>query len=136
MSIVVAFFQFREPVNAWSHAIGLFLSVPATLVLLRHCPENDRVRRLTLLLYGMSLAVCYAGSTLFHAVRVSERWLIWFDALDHFLRDHRLRLQVGSEARRTIETSYSLQVWAPRMLALIDQMLGKQRILERETMAA
>jgi len=60
----------------------------------------------------------------------------WFDALDRLLRDYRLRLQVAREARRTIEASYSLQVWAPRMLALIDQLLGKQRILERETMAA
>jgi glycosyltransferase involved in cell wall biosynthesis len=60
----------------------------------------------------------------------------WFDALDRLVRDHRLRLQLASEARRTIEASYSLQTWAPRMLSLIDQLLGKQRILERETIAA
>jgi len=60
----------------------------------------------------------------------------WFDVLDRLVRDRRLRLQVAWEARRTIEASYSLQVWAPRMLALIDQLLGKHRILERETIAA
>jgi hemolysin III len=83
MSILVAFFQFREPVNAWSHALWLLLSVPATMVLLRRCPGNDRARRLTLLVFGVSLAVCYAGSTVFHAARVSERWIARFDELDH-----------------------------------------------------
>jgi hemolysin III len=83
MSVLMAFFQFREPVNAWSHALWLLLSVPATMVLLRRCPGNDRPRRLTLLVFGISLAVCYAASTLFHAVRLSEAWIAWFDELDH-----------------------------------------------------
>jgi len=82
MSFLVSLFEFREPVNAWSHALWLMLSLPATMLLLRRC-RGDRARRLSLLVFGMSLAICYAGSTLFHAVRLSPSWIVWFDQLDH-----------------------------------------------------
>lgn len=61
----------------------------------------------------------------------------WFDTLDLLLRNHPLCLQVAWEARRTIEAEYSLEIWAPRMLELIEQLLGdKHHILERERIAA
>jgi hemolysin III len=48
----------------------------------RRC-QGGRGRRLTLLIFGASLVICYAASTLFHAVRLSRSWLVWFDQLDH-----------------------------------------------------
>jgi hemolysin III len=79
---LLGLFNFREPVNAWSHCLWLLLSFPATALLVRRS-QGDLGRRLTLFVFGMSLAICYAGSTLFHAVRLSGSWIIWFDQLDH-----------------------------------------------------
>jgi len=78
----MALLDFREPVNAWSHGLWLLLSIPATWVLWSRC-EGDRAKRLSLLIFGLSLSVCYAGSTLFHAVRLPEIWISRFDELDH-----------------------------------------------------
>jgi hemolysin III len=36
-----------------------------------------------LLVFGLSLSICYAGSTLFHAVRLPSIWIDRFDQLDH-----------------------------------------------------
>jgi hemolysin III len=78
----MTYLEFREPVSAWTHGSWLLLSIPATALLWRRS-EGDLARRLSLLVFGLSLAVCYAGSTLFHAVRLAPGWLYWFDTLDH-----------------------------------------------------
>jgi hemolysin III len=76
-------FDFREPVNAGTHALWLILSIPATFVLWRRCGK-DRSRRLSFLVFGLSLACCYAGSALFHGVRVHDRsGLDVYDRIDH-----------------------------------------------------
>lgn len=60
----------------------------------------------------------------------------WFGALDHLVSDVSLRIQIAREARKLIETGYSLEVWAPRMVRLLDQLRGKPGILEQDTIAA
>ncbi len=82
MSMLVALLSFREPVNAWTHALGLLLSLPATVLLWKRC-SGERGKQISLLIFGLSLATCYLGSTLFHAVRLSGDWINWFDQLDH-----------------------------------------------------
>jgi hemolysin III len=74
--------DFREPVSAWTHATWLVLSLPATIFLLKRC-SHGMGRRLSLLVFGLSLACCYAGSALFHGVRVSKSGLDVYDRLDH-----------------------------------------------------
>jgi hemolysin III len=78
----MAYLDFREPISAWTHGSWLLLSIPATALLWRRS-DGDPARRLSLLVFGVSLAVCYAGSTLFHAVRLDPTWIYWFDQLDH-----------------------------------------------------
>ncbi len=73
--------DFREPVSAWSHALGMVLAVPGTVVLWRR-GRGDRARQLSLLVFGLSLVYCYAGSTLFHAVRL-PRLITICGQLDH-----------------------------------------------------
>jgi hemolysin III len=76
-------FDFREPVSAWTHCAGLLLSVPATLVLWRR-GRGDRGKQLSLLVFGVSMALCYAGSTLYHAVRLPPDVVEgWFQTLDY-----------------------------------------------------
>src|SRR5437868_5254482 len=66
---LTAWLDFREPVSAWTHGAWLLLSVPATLLLWR-AARGDRAKRGGFLVFGLGLAACYAGSTVFHAVRV------------------------------------------------------------------
>jgi hemolysin III len=72
----------REPVSAWSHGTWLLLSFPATWLLWRKSGA-DLAKRLSVLVFGMSLAFCYAGSTLYHGVWLSQSGLERFDELDH-----------------------------------------------------
>jgi hemolysin III len=76
------FLNFREPFNAWSHAVWLCLSIPATFLLWRRS-GGDRAKRLSLVVFGLSLAACYLGSTLYHGVRVGRDRIDLFDRLDH-----------------------------------------------------
>jgi hemolysin III len=82
MSFLMAYLDFREPISAWTHGSWLVLSIPATALLWRRS-DGDPARRLSLLIFGLSLAACYLGSTLFHAVRLDPQWIYWFDELDH-----------------------------------------------------
>jgi len=60
----------------------------------------------------------------------------WFTALDRLVRDAELRRRVAVAARQTIEDSYSLDVWWPRFVALLDQLGERASTSQRETVAA
>jgi glycosyltransferase involved in cell wall biosynthesis len=60
----------------------------------------------------------------------------WFNVIDRLVLDTALRERITCEARRTIETSYSLEVWGPRFAALFAQLGEKQSVLQRESVAA
>ena len=66
-------FDLREPVSAWSHGVGLLLALPGTLLLWRRSSGGDPAKRLSLLVFGLSLAFCYAASTLYHGLRTAGR---------------------------------------------------------------
>jgi glycosyltransferase involved in cell wall biosynthesis len=60
----------------------------------------------------------------------------WFRTLDRLITDAGWRNRIAREARRSIETGYSIETWAPRMVALFDQLSGRKGILEQDTIAA
>jgi hemolysin III len=72
---------FREPASAWTHFAGLMLSLPAILPLWRRSGDNPG-KRISLLIYWLSLVSCYAASTLYHGVRVPPDQLARFIRLD------------------------------------------------------
>jgi len=74
--------EFREPFSAWSHAVWMLLSLPATLVLWRQT-RGDRLKQLWLAVFGLSLTACYGGSMLYHGVRVPQEGIEWFTTLDY-----------------------------------------------------
>jgi hemolysin III len=78
----MTYLEFREPFNAWSHGLWLLMSLPATFVLLRRC-EGDRLKRLTLLVFGLTMACCYCASMLYHGVRLEKEGIDFFERLDH-----------------------------------------------------
>jgi hemolysin III len=77
----VDWLEFREPVNSWTHCAWMLLSLPGTLLLWR-LGRGDRVKQFSLVVFGLSLAACYAGSTLYHSVRLSDQQIDWFERLD------------------------------------------------------
>jgi glycosyltransferase involved in cell wall biosynthesis len=48
----------------------------------------------------------------------------WFRQLTRLVNDQELRGRLAGNARRTIEDSYSLQVWGPRLALLLDRLTG------------
>jgi hemolysin III len=75
------FLDLREPVSTWSHCAGLLLALPGTLLLWRR-GVGDLGKRLSLLLYGLTLAFCYSASTLYHGVRLPAAQIAAFARLD------------------------------------------------------
>jgi glycosyltransferase involved in cell wall biosynthesis len=47
----------------------------------------------------------------------------WFEALNHLVQDAELRRRFAEEGRKTVESHYSLQVWAPRFADLLDDVV-------------
>ena len=72
----------REPVSAWSHGSWLLLSLPA-LVLLWRRGRGDLGKRVSLVVFGLSLTACFAGSTLYHGVRGSDERIAFFALMDY-----------------------------------------------------
>ncbi len=75
------FLEFREPFSAWSHCAGLILALPGVFLLWRRSAA-DRGKRLSLLVYGLSLIFCYLASTLYHGVRLPTDRIVAFARLD------------------------------------------------------
>lgn len=53
----------------------------------------------------------------------------WREALGILLSDPKLRFQMGAEGRRKIEREYSLQVWGPRVAAILRNVAERGRVL-------
>ena len=75
------FLDFREPVSTWSHCAGVLLALPGTFLLWRRS-AGEPTKRLTLLVYGLTLAFCYSASTLYHGVRLPAAGIAAFARLD------------------------------------------------------
>jgi hemolysin III len=73
--------HFREPFNAWSHLVGLVLAAVGTGLLITMADTPGRL--LAFSVYGGSLMLLYAASTLYHALHLSPRHLRSLRTLDH-----------------------------------------------------
>jgi hemolysin III len=75
------FLELREPVSTWSHCAGLLLALPGTYLLWRRS-AGDFTKRLSVLIYGLTLVFCYSASTLYHGVRLPAERIAAFARLD------------------------------------------------------
>ena len=73
--------RIREPVNAWSHFIGLVLACAGSVLLLRLA--QDTAQMAAFAVYGGSLVLLYAASTLYHALPLPAHRLRPLRTLDH-----------------------------------------------------
>ena len=80
--------HFREPVSAWTHGIWFILAFPACL-LLWTAGRGDRIKQISLLVFGLSLIICFGGSVLYHALRlppqIMEGWFAKADSIGIYL---------------------------------------------------
>ena len=60
----------------------------------------------------------------------------WVNGLGRLISDHSLRERLSRSARRTIEQSYSLHVWGPRLVLLLDQLSNSVRVVSDGSVAA
>ncbi|MCS6868856.1 MAG: hemolysin III family protein [Thermus sp.] len=70
----------REPFNALSHALGVPLALLGTALLLLLAPKEAWPALLT---FGLTMALTFGASALYHALRVGEKTLAWLRRLDH-----------------------------------------------------
>ena len=71
----------REPFNTWSHLLGLLLAAAGTLALLGLADRGPE--RVAFAVYGATLILLYAASTVYHAVKGSPSLLRRLRTLDH-----------------------------------------------------
>ena len=105
-------FDLREPINSVSHGAGMMLAIPITWILWRRCDAVDpcevssrscamsstlsappvcrrravwdqRLKGLSLLVFGITLIFCYSASTTFHAVWLQDEPRSHLRRLDH-----------------------------------------------------
>ena len=73
--------RMREPFNAWSHLVGLLLAAGGTAVLVGRADRRSEL--IAFAVYGASLVLLYAASTVYHGVSVSADRLRTLKTLDH-----------------------------------------------------
>jgi hemolysin III len=73
--------RIREPFNGASHLIGLLLGGAGTVLLLRMAQGSEQV--IALSVYGATLILLYATSTLYHTLPLQDRQLRALRTLDH-----------------------------------------------------
>jgi hemolysin III len=94
-------FDLREPINSLSHGAGMMLALPLTWAFWQRCvgrvgADGDgedslggsvtpyqRGKTLSLLIFGLSLVICYGNSALYHAAWLSGPPLDRLRRLDH-----------------------------------------------------
>ena len=81
MSSLHSAMHIREPVNTWSHFVGLVLAVAGTAALLHLATSSAET--LAFAVYGGSLILLYAASTLYHALPLPKHRLRPLRTLDH-----------------------------------------------------
>jgi hemolysin III len=74
--------RLREPVNALTHLAGAFLAFFG-LLLLVYLTWNDRPKMVVLAIYGLTMVVLFAISSLFHGLKVADEKRRWLNRLDH-----------------------------------------------------
>src|SRR5262249_29890350 len=72
----------REPVSALSHGLGVALALPGMILLWRRT-RPGRGTRLSLLVYGLGLTLCYGCSATYHGIQGSPDRVAFYRLLDH-----------------------------------------------------
>ena len=72
----------EENLNVWSHAIGAFFALIASILMLIKGSYLPLAEWLGLLVYGLSMVLLFSASTLYHMAKTETR-RFWYKKLDH-----------------------------------------------------
>lgn len=72
----------EEPVSALTHFFGAIASLVG-LVILLYLAGGEPGKNISLAIYGFSMVILYAASSLFHGAKVSGGGRHWLNKLDH-----------------------------------------------------
>ena len=76
----------REPVNALTHLAGVLLSLVALVLLISRSMEEGNVTMLAAFtIFGVSLILLYASSTLYHSVKAPWKTILKLRKFDHMM---------------------------------------------------
>ena len=84
--------ELREPISALSHGAGMMVAIGLTWLFWRRCGHQScdassavyrRGKTVTMLVFGLSLVVCYGNSFHYHGSRLSGEALMRLRRLDH-----------------------------------------------------
>lgn len=74
--------RFREPVNGFTHLIGIPLGLLGLALLIAETYGSPD-KMVSVVVYGVSIVLLYAASTVFHLVKGSERAVLLLRRIDH-----------------------------------------------------
>lgn len=76
----------REPVNGFSHFIGVILAVFGLCLLVKHLPPGCGIAcSLSVIIFGISLILLYLASSCYHLLNVSQKGLAILRRIDHLM---------------------------------------------------
>lgn len=74
----------REPVNGLTHGIGALLALAGLILLLYNAISEGSVSKIvSFSIFGGSMVLLYAASSLYHSVSAKEKTLVWLQKADH-----------------------------------------------------
>ncbi len=82
MKKVTSYSALEELSHAISHGIGVLVSVLALYLMLQQTSDTDVWRQISSWVFGLSLILLYASSTLYHSVHY-QNYKLWLRKLDH-----------------------------------------------------
>lgn len=74
--------KMKEPVNTWTHFVTCIAAVIGLVLLIRLSYESTSTL-ITMVIYGVSLILLYAASSIYHWVRTTPKKELWLKKLDH-----------------------------------------------------
>lgn len=77
---------FRDPVSGFTHLFGMLISIVALVILVRDAAQNSTVWHVvSFSIFGASLILLYAASSLYHLLPVSPQVMIKLRKVDHMM---------------------------------------------------
>lgn len=75
----------REPMNSFTHFIGMILSAVAFILMFNKAlaTGRDAAGLTSIIIFGVSLLLLYSASTVYHAVVASPLAIAWLRKVDH-----------------------------------------------------
>ena len=71
-----------EPMNTLTHFLGALAAMVGTILLI-YLARHEGPKMVSLAVYGISMVILYATSTLFHGIKLPEDKRFWLNRLDH-----------------------------------------------------